>query len=89
MNEMKLISKSRRQVPFAYPILGPKILKFVLKFFETPKIFAQYEEAGTIKAFNRWTLSSQHVTPTMAFFLNVVIKAFILAIHRLLVEVSK
>ena len=41
-------------------------------------------KVGSAKALNRWDLSSQHVTPTTISFLKAVIKAFTLAIHRLL-----
>ena len=44
---------------------------------------------GSTNALNRCDLSSQHVTPTIASFLKVAIKAIILAIRRLLLEGSK
>jgi hypothetical protein len=39
-----------------------------------------YSKVGSTKALNRWDLSPQHVTLTIASFLEVPIKAFIPAI---------
>ena len=43
-----------------------------------------YVKVGSTKASNRWDLGSQHVTPKIAYFLKVPIKAFIPAMFSFL-----
>ena len=38
------------------------------------QILVPYVKVGSIKALNRWNMSSQHVTPTIASVLEVAIK---------------
>ena len=49
-----------------------------MDFFKlAPHISATYVKVRSIKALNKWDLNSQHVIPTTASFLKVVIKDFI------------
>ena len=54
---------------------------FQWEFLKSPlQISVPYVKVGTTKAFNKWDLSSQRVTPTIVSFLDMAIKALILVI---------